>query len=382
MVLGVIVLAGCGQGYGDAELPPAKVADDPFFGKLPAHFPKPIVPADNPMTVAKVELGRHLFYDPRLSGNGTQSCSSCHLQAHAFTDGKPHPSGSTGQEHPRNAQSLTNVAYNTTYNWANPTLRRLEEQNLLPFTNTEPVELGVDDSNRAEVMGRLRDDTQYQQLFKAAFPGVADPYTLDNVVKALASFNRSLLSYRSPYDRYEAGDANAISDSAKRGLELFESQRLECNQCHAGFNFSDSTRVAGDELPAFHNTGLYNVTTVTSTSNYPEPNQGLYEFTGENGDKGRMRAPSLRNIALTAPYNHDGTTATLSDVIDNYARGGRMVSAPLANAGDGRRNRFKDGELHGFTLTDQEKLDLLAFLESLTDQAFIEDPSLSDPFKP
>lgn len=376
-----LLLAACGSGFGDGALPTQKAtSDDDFFADLPAHFPRPIVPADNPMTTAKVELGRHLFYDTRLSGNGTQSCSSCHLQARAFTDALTTPSGSTGEVHPRNAQMLGNIAYNVTFNWANPTLRELEQQNLLPIINTDPVELGVNDGNREQVLARFRDDAQYRQRFAAAFPGDADPITLDRIVQALASFSRTLLSYRAPIDRYFAGDSTALSESAQRGMALFNSDRLECNQCHGGFNFSDSTRVSGGEVPQFHNTGLYNIAGLDGLNNYPAQNQGLYDFTGLATDKGRMRAPSLRNIALTAPYNHDGSTATLSDVIDHYARGGRLVRTPLARAGDGQYNQNKDGELHGFTLSDPEKADLLAFLDSLTDQTFVTDPRLADPF--
>ena len=284
--------------------------------------------------------------------------------------------------HPRNAQSLANAAYNTSFNWANPTLTSMEAQNLLPIINQDPVELGVDDSNQAMVLGRFKTDAGYARLFAQAFPAEANPVTLANIAKALASFNRTLLSYRAPFDRYEAGEQGALSDSAKRGLALFESSRLECNQCHSGFNFTDSTRISGNEALAFHNTGLYNITGLNGTDNYPDGNQGVYEFSGANGDKGRMKAPTLRNIALTAPYNHDGSTATLSEVIDNYARGGRLVTMPLTRLGDGRSNSVKDGEIHGFTLSDAEKADLIAFLESLTDMAFVSDPSLSDPGPP
>lgn len=384
LLLVTLTLAACGRGFGDGALPAAKTAapgTDEFFAQLPAHFPRPLVPTDNPMTAAKVELGRHLFYDPRLSGNGTQSCSSCHLQSRAFTEPLATSVGSTGEVHPRNSQSLANIAWNTTFNWANPTLLTLEAQHITPIITDDPVvELGVNDANRAQVLARLRDDARYRELFAAAFPGEADPFTLDHIVRALATFSRTLLSYRAPFDRHLAGDSSAMSESAQRGMALFNSDRLECNQCHGGFNFSDSTRVQGNELPIFHNTGLYNIVGLNGGNNYPRENQGLFDFTGNPGDRGLMRAPTLRNIALTAPYNHDGSTPTLSDVIDNYARGGRLVTAPLTRAGDGRLNNLKDGEIHGFTLTEQEKTDLLAFLDSLTDTAFITDERISDPF--
>lgn len=380
----LLTLTACGRGFGDADAPQPRAVEEDFFTELPAHFPKPVVPTDNPMTRAKVELGRHLFYDPRLSGNGQQSCSTCHLQAHAFTDGLATSVGSTGDVHPRNAQMLANTVYNASLNWANPQVLELETQHLTPITGTAPVELGLNDGNRAEVLARFAADARYQALFAAAFPGEPNPYTLDHIVRALASFSRTLLSYRAPIDRFMAGDNAALNDSAQRGMALFNSERLECNQCHGGFNFSDSTRVRGDERPVFHNTGLYNILVSSDGigDNYPPDNQGLFDFTGDPGDRGFMRAPTLRNIALTAPYNHDGSTATLSDVLDNYARGGRLVLSPAARAGDGRTNNLRDGELHGFTLTETEKTDLLAFLESLTDTEFINDPKLADPFQP
>lgn len=366
---------------GASDSTPAMVTTDAFKA-LPAHFPKPFVPADNPITPAKVELGRRLFYDRKLSGNGTQSCSSCHLQAKAFTDGLKNPTGSTGSVHPRNAQSLANIAYNVSFNWGNPTLTQMEQQNLQPIISTDPVELGVNDSNRATVLARFKSDADYARRFAEAFPAEADAVTQANIVKALATFSRTLLSYRAPFDRFEAGDASALSDSAQRGLALFESEPLECNACHGGFNFSDSSRTSGAEQPVFHNTGLYNITQADgSMNNYPARNQGVFELTKNVNDKGKMRAPSLRNIALTAPYNHDGSVASLSDVLDNYARGGRFVTAPT-QFGDGRSNVNKDGEIHGFTLTAGDKADLLAFLQSLTDTAFTSDPALSDPFGP
>lgn len=383
-----LAFSACSGGGGEAapggtEAPPAG---------LPAHFPAPAPPpADNPMSEAKVELGRHLFYDKRLSGNGTQACATCHLQAKAFTDGLTTAVGSTGQTHPRNSQTLTNVVYNASFNWGNPGVTGLEQQNLPPITNDDaangkPVELGINDVNRAEVLNRFRNDAAYQQRFAAAFPGQSDPFTLGNIVKALASFCRTLLSYRSPFDRFaqegENPNSTALSASAKRGLVLFRS--LECGHCHGGFNFSDSTRSAGNPaVPVFHNTGLYNIThTDGSTNNYPRFNQGVFETSGNAADKGKMRAPTLRNIALTAPYNHDGSSASLSEVLDNYARGGRFVSNPVANFGDGANNTNKDARAHSFPLSASEKNDLIEFLNSLTDNAFVHDPKLADPFAP
>jgi cytochrome c peroxidase len=162
-------------------------------------FPVPLVPPDNPMSKAKVELGRHLFYDRRLSVNGRQSCASCHKQELAFTDGLARAKGTTGEVHPRSSMSLVNIGYVPAPTWANPGLDALEEQALVPMLGTDPVELGLKGlENR--VLGQLKADATYQRLFPAAFP--TEPYTLSNVTKANAAFERSIISTRSPYDRY------------------------------------------------------------------------------------------------------------------------------------------------------------------------------------
>jgi cytochrome c peroxidase len=336
------------------------------------------VPDDNPMSDARVELGRHLFYDRRLSLNETQACGTCHQQARAFTDGRTVSAGSTGQLTPRNAPSLTNVAYNPTLTWMNPLLIHLEDQILVPLFGEDPVELGF--AGREDVLlERLRSDSLYAQLFADAFPGEAEPVTVANIAKAIASFERTLISGESPYDRFVfQGDDAALSESAKRGLELFFSELLECDHCHGGLNFASSLTHAGnlnDPTP-FENNGLYNV---GGTGAYPEPNTGLEAFTGEPRDMGRMKPPTLRNIELTAPYMHDGSVATLEEVIDHYERGGRLIeSGP--NAGDGFLSPFKSDLITGFPLSDRAKADIIEFLKSLTDRDFVNDPRLSDPF--
>lgn len=346
---------------------------------LPAGFPKPQIPEDNPMTAAKVELGRHLFYDPRLSGNGAQSCAGCHRQELAFTDGQALAVGSTGETHPRNSMALVNVAYNATLTWAHPELERLEDQIPTPMFGEHPVELGIT-GHEDEVLGRLRDDPRYGPLFQAAFPGDSDPVAWDPIVKALAAFTRSLISVDSAYDRFVYGkDLEALSPSAQRGMELFMSEDFECHHCHGGFNFSvASVHVAtAFSEKVFHNTGLYDV----GDGAYPLGNQGTFEITHRAEDMGKFRPPTLRNVAVTAPYMHDGSIATLEEVLDTYAAGGRHVrEGPYA--GDGRRNRFKSGFVPGFPITDQEKQDLLAFLHALTDESFLTDPRFSDPFVP
>lgn len=349
-----------------------------YAWNLPPGFPLPRVPADNPMTAAKVELGRYLFYDPRLSGNGAQACSSCHLQARAFTDGRARAVGSTGQAHPRNTLTLTNSAYSATLTWGNPVLDTLERQIPIPMFGEFPVELGVT-GHEDTVLARFRDDPLYQELFAAAFPDDADPIGFGNINKALASFVRTLISGNSAYDRYVyQGDRDALSESALRGMELFLSERLECHHCHGGFNFTLSTVHASTtfvERP-FHNTGLYNI---DGAGAYPPGNTGVHEITSRPEDMGKFRAPTLRNVALTAPYMHDGSIATLEEVIRFYEQGGRVIETG-EYAGDGRANPYKSALVPGFELTDQERADLLTFLKSLTDTEFIANPRFSNPF--
>jgi cytochrome c peroxidase len=224
----------------------------------------------------------------------------------------------------------------------------------------------------------LRQDQTYPRLFAAAFGADERAINLSNLTKALASFERSLISFNSPYDRYRfGGEPNAISAAAKRGERLFHSERLECFHCHGGFNFSDSIqheRLAFTES-AFHNTGLYNL---DGKGAYPANNQGVYEFTGKAADMGRFKAPTLRNIVLTAPYMHDGSIATLVEVLDHYRVGGRTITKGIY-AGIGRKNPYKSHFISGFELSSQEKMDLLAFLHSLTDRSFVTNPAFSDP---
>lgn len=351
--------------------------EDEYAWQLPGDIPPPQVPADNPMNRAKVELGRWLFYDTRLSGNQTMSCATCHIQGLAFTDGKPRSIGSTGQVHPRSSMSLVNVAYASRLTWANPLLARLEDQAIIPLLGDDPVEMGL--GGREERAAKLlRTEAHYSALARRAFPGDADPHSLLNAVRAIAAFVRTIISYDAPYDRYLAGDAGAMSQAAQRGMELFFSERLECFHCHGGFNFTDSTTHANTtvERVGYHNTGLYNV---GASGAYPDDNTGLYDMTGERRDMGRFKAPSLRNVAVTAPYMHDGSVATLEAAVDNYRRGGRLIeSGPLA--GDGRLNPYKSEFVLGFDLSDAERDDLVAFLEALTDESVLTEERFSDPF--
>ncbi|AFZ59451.1 di-heme enzyme [Anabaena cylindrica FACHB-243] len=346
---------------------------------IPVWMPKPIVPVDNPMNSQKVELGRHLFYEQRLSITGKFSCASCHLQKLAFTDGKTVAVGATEEKHPRNSMSLANIAYNPVLTWANPLMTKLENQALVPLFGEHPVEMGMVGREK-EILAMLRDDSKYPQMFTDAFRNDQDPINLSNLTKALAAFERTLISVNSPYDKYRFGsDTNAISPAAKRGEKLFNSEDLECFHCHGGINFTDSVmheKLAFQEI-AFHNTGLYNI---DGKGSYPADNTGVYEITSKPTDMGRFKAPTLRNIAFTAPYMHDGSIATLEEVIDHYQAGGRTIKTGKF-AGIGSTNPFKSEFISGFQLSESEKQDLLAFLQSLTDEDFVENPAFSNPYE-
>jgi len=350
----------------------------PYVWQLPAGFPIPATPADNPMSAAKAELGRYLFYDTRMSANGTQACASCHQQALAFTDGLAHAVGSTGVVNRHSAMSLVNVAYNSAETWANPVLTTLEQQALVPMFGDNPIELGLA-GHESELLAALAADPTYPPLFAAAFPGQNDPISVANIVFAIASFERRIISGASSYDRYAAGDTTAISDAAVRGAGLFHDEVHECDHCHGTFAFTNSITWAGKSEPdlAYINTGLYNV---DGAGAYPAGDQGLVEISLAAGDMGKFRAPGLRNIAMTAPYMHDGSIATLDDVImGHYARGGRLITSG-PDAGDGSLSPLKAALITGFTLNGTDLDDLVAFLTSLTDASLLSDPSLADPW--
>jgi cytochrome c peroxidase len=361
-----VVAAGWLAGIVWAPRPEAQAIWD-----LPPRVAPPAVPADAPVTPARIELGRRLFYDKRLSGNGTQSCATCHVQERAFTDGRAQGLGSTNALHPRSPMSLVNVAYRDTLTWANPNMRTLEVQTLVPLFGDAPIELGLK-GHETSAYAALAADPIYKPLFAAAFPRDPAPVVTTNVVAAIAAFERSIVSFRAPFDRYRQNeDATAMSESAQRGMTLFFSNRKAgCISCHRGLNLDGGSKVAGgpaDEEPifTFHNTGLYNLAGLLS---YPADNTGLHAHTGRAEDVGKFRVPTLRNIAVTAPYMHDGSMATLNEVIDHYAAGGRTAN-PNRSTG-----------LRTFTLTPAERADLIAFLESLTDKAALTDPRWSDPW--
>lgn len=192
----------------------------PFHWNKPEWAPTPLVPAENPMSDQKVALGRRLFYDTRLSSNHTLSCGSCHEQARAFTDGLATHLGVTGELGTRNAMTLTNVAYFPSYTWANPLLTTLEKQMQVPLFSDHPIEMGMA-GHDPQLIVALQEDDAYREAFVVSFPEDHGAITVPNIIKAIAAFERTLLSFNSPYDRYKHGEPNAISESAKRGEALF-----------------------------------------------------------------------------------------------------------------------------------------------------------------
>lgn len=335
----LISLAGCGEPV------------EQWSWDLPPGFPVPPVPDDNPMTAAKVELGRRLFYDRRLSAAGNTACASCHSQALAFTDGAATATGSTGAATPRSAMSLANVGYARTLTWGNPLLVELEQQSLVPLFGEDPVEIGA--GATPGLLERLAADPYYVAQFPRAFPDASQPMSLQSITRALAAFERTLISGSSPYDAFVQGDVNAISPAARRGAALFDS--VGCATCHGGFALTDAVFD-----PVFHNIGL-------PPQSYLPPNRGVREVSGNAQDEGYFKAPTLRNIAMTAPYMHDGSLPTLGAVLDHFSSGG---------VGDG----MQAAPLPPFALSDDERNALLAFLGTLTDTAFLRSPTLADPW--
>ena len=373
-LLGVVLL---GVGVCQLSALATKPQQAHYAWRLPENFPMPRVPAGNPMTAAKVEVGRHLFYDVRLSGNETESCATCHEQALAFSDGRARSVGSTGQLTPRGAPSLVNVAYDATLTWANPALVTLETQIQVPLFGTMPVELGINDSNKAQVLARIAREPWYRRAFHRAYPRLRRPVGWKTIVLSIAAFERSIISADSLYDRYLRGEAK-LTASQTRGMNIFMGEKGECVHCHGSFLFSDQATYAGapDERPRFHNDGLYNI---GGTGAYPADNTGLFAITGRAQDMGRFKAPSLRNVALTAPYMHDGSMTTLQEVVAHYAAGGSVITdGPYA--GDARTSPYKDPLISKIDLSEQDQADLVAFLRTLTDHSVTKAKRFSDPF--
>jgi cytochrome c peroxidase len=297
---------------------------------LPDYFPALPVPDKNPMTEAKILMGAKLFYDPALSSDSTISCSSCHLPQFAFTDGRDKSIGVTGNPTVRNSPALFNLAYHP-YFMFDGGIPTLELQPVAPIMHPDEMDFDL-----FEIANRLNNIPEYVSLSQNAFD---ESISAKNISYALAAFQRDLLSYQSPYDKYLQGNESAISEEQKRGEALFFSDSLNCAACHAGFNLTNYE---------FYNIGLY--------AEYTD--KGREKVTENPGDNGKFKTPSLRNIELTPPYMHDGSIATLDEVIEFKISGGE--AHPL-----------KSEKVHAFVLNSEDKNALKDFLISLTDNEFI-----------
>ena len=332
---------------------------------------------ENKFSQAKADLGRYLFYDRKLSVNNTKACASCHAQEFSFTDGYTRSIGALGDLHQRNSRPLINIVFNKYLTAADSTLHFPEQQVNNPMMNEHPPEMGMK-GNEELILQKLKDDDQYSGKFKLAFPEQENPFTIRNIQWAICSFVKTIFSFQSPYDRYVyQKDKTALNKEQQKGMQLFFSDKLQCNACHGGINFSAPLLKDGKGNNLFYfNTGLYNT---DSAGSYPVYDQGLVMLTSNAGDMGKYRVPTLRNLAFTAPYFHDGSATTLEDAIAVYENGGRNVQAG-SYAGDGRKNPHKHPLVKGFRLNSQERKDLVAFLLCLTDSTVCANPAYANPF--
>jgi cytochrome c peroxidase len=325
-----------------------------------------LVPNDNPITVAKVELGRKLFFDARLSADGKVSCASCHDPKRAFTDGRKVAEGIGGRLGTRNSPTLLNAMFSSGQFW-DGRADTLESQAKMPLTNMD--EMG----NRSldDALAKIAGVPEYVSGFRQVFGG---PVTIDGFAKAVAAFERTLISGDSPFDRYLAGDLNAISETARNGMILFRT-KARCGVCHvfnqnfAAFatspfftdgnyrntgvaaNFGGFNALARQAMAATRDQSGKAIAAMTNHERAAE--LGRFVTTGNTLDIGAFRTPSLRNVDLTAPYFHDGSAATLADVVRFYVKGGN-------------ENPNRDWQLEPVALTELEQRELIEFLKALT----------------
>jgi cytochrome c peroxidase len=312
------------------------------FDALPE---KPPIPKDNPMTKSKIELGKQLFFDPRLSKDGTVSCNSCHNLMASGTDNRPVSVGVDAQKGGRSAPTVWNAAFLTTQFW-DGRAATLEDQAKGPILN--PIEMGMPDPKT--VVERIKNVPGYVSQFKEVF-GDKDPVTYDNIAKAIAAFERTLITPNSPFDRYVKGDQKALSKSAKRGMELVKSEG--CTSCHTGPNFSGPASLSMGE-------GFFQKFPTFTGSKYEKKynlmsDTGLASVTKKDGDKHMWRVPTWRNVAVTAPYFHNGSVATLDEAV-------RVMAKTQLNK----------------ELKDNDVKDIVEFLNSLTGEF----PEISMPRLP
>lgn len=344
-LLPVIILTACNKNTDDPE-PPQDIYDPtPYTLIIPQGFPDMDIPTDNPMTVEGVELGRRLFYDPILSADNTQSCGSCHAPEFAFSDnGKQFSTGIDSIEGTRNSMAVINVGWMTTLFW-DGRATSVEDQALGPVPN--PIEMHLP---WIEAMEKLNGDPDYPDMFFEAFGSKQIDSTM--VTKAIAQFERTLISGNSKWDRYLRGEVE-LSQAEAKGFEIFFTEEGDCFHCHTTILFTDNL---------FHNNGLDNEFT----------DNGLFEVSGDVNDIGKFKSPTLRNLEFTAPYMHDGRFATLEDVINFYSH--EVQFSPTI---DPLMEKVDEG---GIQLIDEDKESLIAFLLTLTDTSFVNNPEFANPF--
>jgi cytochrome c peroxidase len=334
------------------------------------------VHGENEFSTAKADLGRYLFYDRRLSLNNTKACATCHAPEFSFTDGYTRSIGALGDLHQRNSRPLINIIFNKYLTAADSTLHFPEDQVNNPMMNEHPVEMGMK-GHEQEILQRLKQDELYRRKFSEAFPAAKDAFTIQSVQWAICSFVKTIFSFKSPYDRYAyQHDSTALNQTQQKGMQLFFSDSLQCHSCHGGVTFSaSSVKDENGNTLFYFNTGLYNI----PGTFYPGRDIGLSAQTGKQQDAGKYRVPTLRNLAFTAPYYHDGSAATLEEVVSVYEEGGRNVISGIYT-GDGRKNPYKHPLIKGFRLNSQERKELVAFLLSLSDSAVCTNPVYANPF--
>jgi cytochrome c peroxidase len=374
VVTGLTLLRRCGCGTKAAA-----ISGSPTIPvTIPAGIPDPVyLFTRNTFTEEKATLGRYLFYDRRLSANNTKACASCHAQEFSFTDGYRRSTGIQGDLLQRNSKPLVNLIFNYYLTAGDSSIHFPEQQISSPMFNVHPVEMGIA-GNEQQVLQRLMQDKEYNKRFSKAFPDEENPVSIKNIQFAISSFIKTITGFDSPYDKYLLKkDMAALNESQKKGMQLFFSDSLQCGSCHGGINFATpSLKDANGQTIHYFNTGLYNI---GDSNAYPSTDHGLASVTKKLIDNGKFLVPTLRNLAFTAPYYHDGTAATLEEVIIGYEEGGRNIRSG-AHKGDGRKNINKHPLIKGFRLNSQERKALVAFLLSLSDSAICNNPAYANPF--
>jgi cytochrome c peroxidase len=326
---------------------------------------------DNP----KADLGHLLFFERNISFNHTKSCASCHSPEMAFTDGYRRSIAANGENAIHNAPSILNLSFNSFYDWDNNSITNLAKQIKRPLYNQHPKELGFNEDTIA-LFYFFEQNKIYHDLFQKAFPKDTKPINCLNVESCLVEYVKNLKASSAKYDRYVGGEKSIFSNSEKRGMDLFFSSQLQCGKCHVPPLFTQNN-LSKNADTVYANIGLYNI---ENKNRYPIADPGLSRITKQEKDDGKFKIPSLRNVLLTAPYMHDGSVASIQEVIDLYAAGGRIIEEGVLK-GDGRFNENKHPFIKGFSISAEEKNDLIQFLSTLTDTSYLGNPYFLNPFR-